>query len=377
MKVKTNAYLAGGYNRLRTNIAAHLVESEDLVNCPNWLTLEFRIAEDWFDARTVKLLSYRQELDLRHGMLLRRVSFEDTEGRRSTLRERRLISMSSLHLGALELALTADNWSAGVTVRSAIDGRVVNAGAKLYRKFNNRHLEPLAGEIFDEDSVCLLVRTCQSNIHVAQAARTRAFLDGQVLAVQRRVIEEPGYIGQELKIDVKQGETLLLEKLASFYTSRDQAISECVLEARKAIARVGRFDAVMADHVLAWRHLWHRFDVLIRPADPSFKLNVPMLLRLDMFHLLQAVSPNSIGLDIGVPARGWTGEAYQGHVFWDELFIFQFFNYRMPEITRSLLMYRYRGWARRAPPPWQPDTRGRCSPGRAEAMVRKRPRHST
>jgi trehalose/maltose hydrolase-like predicted phosphorylase len=71
-------------------------------------------------------------------------------------------------------------------------------------------------------------------------------------------------------------------------------------------------------------------------------MNVPMLLRLHMFHLLQAVSPNSIGLDIGVPARGWTGEAYQGHVFWDELFIFPFFNYRMPEITRSLLMYRYR-----------------------------------
>jgi beta-phosphoglucomutase family hydrolase len=276
-------YFAGGYNRLRTNIASRVVENEDLVNCPNWLALEFRIAEqEWFDVRTVELLSYRQELDLRHGMLLRSVSFEDAEGRRSTLKERRLISMAGMHLCALELALTADNWSAGVTVRSAIDGRVVNAGAKLYRKFNNKHLEPLAGEVVGEQSVCLLVRTCQSNIHVAQAARTRVFLDGQLLAVPRRVIEEPGYIGQELKIDVKQGGTLVLEKLASFYTSRDQAISECVLEARKAIARAGRFDAVMADHLLAWRHLWHSFDVQIRPADPGFKLNVPMLLRLDM-----------------------------------------------------------------------------------------------
>ena len=54
-------YLAGGYNRLRTNIASRVVESEDLVNCPNWLALEFRIAEqDWFDARTVKLLVYHQ-----------------------------------------------------------------------------------------------------------------------------------------------------------------------------------------------------------------------------------------------------------------------------------------------------------------------------
>ena len=221
-----------------------------------------------------------RELDLRNGMLLRSVSFEDAEGRRSTLKERRLISMGSMHLGALELALTADNWSASVTARSAIDGRVVNAGAKLYRKFNNKHLEPLAGEVVGLDSVCLQVRTCQSNIHVAQVARTRAFLDGQLLAFERRVVEEPGYIGQELKIDVKQGETLVLEKLASFYTSRDQAISECLLEARKAIARAGRFDAVMADHVLAWRHLWYRFDVQIQPADPGFKMNVPMLLRL-------------------------------------------------------------------------------------------------
>ncbi len=336
-------YLAGGYNRLRTDIAGRVVENEDLVNFPNWLALGFRIGEqDWFDARTANLLSYRQELDLRRGMLLRSISFEDNQGRRSTLEERRLVSMGSMHLGAMELTLTADNWSAGVTVRSAIDGRVVNAGAKLYRKFNNKHLEPPVSAVFGEDTLYLTVRTCQSNIHVAQVARTRAFLDGQLIQVRRRVIEEPGYIGQELKVDLKEGETLVLEKLASFYTSRDQAISECGLEARKEIVRAGRFDVVMADHVLAWEHLWHRFDVHIKPADSGFKLNVPMLLRLNMFHLLQAVSPNSIGLDIGVPARGWTGEAYQGHIFWDELFIFPFFNYRMPEITRSLLMYRYR-----------------------------------
>lgn len=336
-------YLAGGYNRLRTDIAGRVVENEDLVNFPNWLALEFRIADqDRFDVRTVTLLSYRQELDLRRGMLLRTLRFEDQQGRRSLLQERCLVSMDDMHLSALEMALTAENWSARVTVRSAIDGRVVNAGAKLYRKFNGKHLEPVAGEAVGEDGVCLLVRTNQSNIHVAQAARTRAFLDGRPVDVLRRTIKEPGYIGQELEIDVKQGQTLVLEKLASFYTSRDYAISECGLEARKAIGRAGRFETVMGDHVLACKHLWHRFDVQIQPADPGFKLNVSMLLRLNMFHLLQAVSPNSIGLDHGVPARGWTGEAYQGHVFWDELFIFPFFNQRMPEITRSLLMYRYR-----------------------------------
>jgi trehalose/maltose hydrolase-like predicted phosphorylase len=285
--------------------------------------------------------------------------------------------MGDMHLGALELALTADNWSACVTVRSAIDGRIVNTGAKLYRKFNNKHLEQLAGKVIGEDGVYLSVRTCQSNIHVAQVARTRAFIDEKLLEAQRLVIEEPGYIGQELTVDVKQGETLVLEKIVSLYTGRDRAISECGLEAQKLIARTGRFAAVLANHILAWKHLWRRFDVHIQPADHGFKLDVPMLLRLNMFHLLQAVSPNSIGLDMGVSARGWTGEAYQGHVFWDELFIFPFFNYRMPEITRSLLMYRYwrLGEARDAAA--APGTRERCSPGRVAAMARRRPRRST
>jgi beta-phosphoglucomutase family hydrolase len=361
-------YLAGGYNRLQTEIAGRVVENEDLVNLPNWLAVGVRLADaDWFDERHVTLLEYRQELDLRRGMLLRTVRFEE-QGRRSTLRERRLVSMHDMHLAALEVSVTPENWSGRVTIRTAIDGRIVNSGAHLYRKFNNIHLVPVTSEVTGPNTVCLLVRTSRSNIHVAQAARTEVILEGQRVEILRRSVEEPGYIAQELTVDVAQGQTLSVEKVVSFYTSRDHAIAEPAREARTTVARAGRFDDLMAAHVRAWKHLWRRFDVHIEPAQPG-KLNVLMLLRLNMFHLLQTVSPHSIGLDIGVPARGWTGEAYQGHVFWDELFIFPFFNHRMPEITRSLLLYRHRrlGEARAAARragyqgamfPWQSGSNG-------------------
>lgn len=337
------SYLAGGYNRLRTDVEGRCVENEDLVNFPNWLTIGLRLAEDdWFDERVVSILSYRQELDLSRGMLHRTISFEQGQGRRTTLTERRLVSMADMHLGAIELTLRADNWSGPVTIRSGIDGRVVNAGARLYERFNNQHLEPLSGEVIGNDGVHLLVRTLQSNMHMAQAARTRAFVQGELQSVARRTISEPGFIGQEFSVQLMQGETLSLEKVAAQYTSRDFAISECSLAARRAINGAERFAALMDSHVLAWKHLWDRFDVHLLPGTTPIELNAPMLLRLNMFHLLQAVSLNSIGLDIGVPARGWTGEAYQGHIFWDELFIFPTLNFRTPEITRSLLMYRYR-----------------------------------
>ncbi len=336
-------YIAGGYNRLQTDIAGHTIENEDLVNFPNWLVLRFRIVDPaWFDLSAVTILSYRQELDLRRGLLLRRMRVEDDKGRRTLVHEQRLVSMADMHLSAQDLTLTAENWSGAVTLRSAIDGRIVNGGAKLYRKFNNRHLEFLSAEVARGDAVCLLVRTSQSHLQVAQVIRTQMLLDGRMLDVPRTRIEEPGYSGQDMTLDIRQGETLRIEKLATLYTSRDQAISEPGLAARKASARAGRFDAVKADHMCAWEDIWRRFDVRIQPRGPGFKLDVPMLLRLNMFHLLQTVSLHSVGLDIGVPPRGWTGEAYQGHIFWDELFIFPFFNFRVPEITRSLLIYRYR-----------------------------------
>ncbi|MGI4902480.1 MAG: HAD-IA family hydrolase [Janthinobacterium lividum] len=336
-------YVAGGYNRLSTVLIGRTVENEDLVNFPNWLAIQLRIGTDaWFDLGTVEILSYGQELDLLRGMLFRSMTFRDTQGRTSTLKERRLVSMCEMHLSALELTLTAEDWSANVTVRSSIDGRVVNRGAVLYRQFNGKHLEPLSGAVISDDGIMLEVQTCQSHLHLAQATRTQVRVDSKLIDVPRRVIEEPGYFAQEMSIDVARGQTLALEKIATLYTSRDSAISECGLEARKSLVRAHGFHKLMADHTLIWKHLWQRFDVLVQPVNPDLPLNGSMLLRLNMFHLLQAVSPNSIGLDIGVPARGWTGEGYQGHIFWDELFIFPFFNYRLPEITRSLLMYRYR-----------------------------------
>ena len=55
-------YLAGCYNRLKTEINGHVIENEDLVNLPNWLLLTFRIGDGaWFHLKQVDILAYRQE----------------------------------------------------------------------------------------------------------------------------------------------------------------------------------------------------------------------------------------------------------------------------------------------------------------------------
>jgi alpha,alpha-trehalase len=114
----------------------------------------------------------------------------------------------------------------------------------------------------------------------------------------------------------------------ALYTSRDRAISESRLDARLAADAAG-FDELLTRHAGAWGSMWNRFDMQLDSANEWTE----MVLHLHMFHLLQTVSPHTLNLDVGVPARGWHGEAYRGHVFWDEMFIFPFLNFQRPVLV--------------------------------------------
>jgi len=359
-------YVTGCYNRLKTRVAGQTIENESLVNLPNWLPLKFRFRNgDWFDVEKVRLLEYRQELHIRQGLLSRLVRFIDEKGRRTRIFQRRFVSMANPHLAGLETTIAFENWSGPILIHSALDGQVTNSGVKRYRQLNSRHLAPVETESIGSEAICLQVETNQSHIRIAEAARTRLFRDGKQVRAEPKIIEEPDYIAQEFSVEMKEGKAITIEKVVTLYTSRDKAISESAIEACKEVERAPGFDELLERHILRWEHLWRRCRIAIKDDE-----RVAMVLHLHIFHLLQTVSPHTIGRDGGVPPRGLHGEAYRGHILWDELFIFPFLNLRIPDITRTLLLYRYRRlsearWAAKqagykgAMYPWQSGSDGR------------------
>jgi len=360
-------YVAGCYNRLVSQVAGRDVENEDLVNVPNWLPLTFRPeGGDWLDLRQVELLDSRQELDLRHGVLTRFLSFLDPQGRVTRVTQRRFVHMADHHVAGLETTIVPENWSGRLEVRSALDGRVTNSGVARYRLLDGRHLAPLETGDAGDDAIWLLVETRSSHVRIAQAARTRVLRDGEPVAAERRTVQEPGFVAHDLAVDVREGEPLTVEKVVTLFTSRARAVAEPGHAARTWVARVGGFEELLERHVAAWGGLWRRCRIGIDADDHD----VASTVNLHVFHLLQTVSGHTIDLDVGVPARGLHGEAYRGHIFWDELFVFPFLNLRFPEATRALLRYRHRRlpearWAARqagyqgAMYPWQSGSDGR------------------
>ncbi len=362
-------YLAGGYNRLSTEIAGRMIENEDLVNMPNWLVLRFRIdGGEWFSVKAVEMLDYVQELDLRRGVLQRQMRFRDAQGRVTRVSSRRIVGMHEPHLAGTETTYTAENWSGRIEFRSAVDGTVINAGVKRYASLKSQHLEPVETAQCGEDTVCLKVRTTQSRVEVALAARTQVLQQSRPLYPVRETTLESGFVAQTFAVALRAGESVTIEKIVALFTSRDRAISECGLEARDAVQRAPAFAAMIAAHVAAWDRLWRRFDIGIEQVGGNG--GTRMVLHLHILHLLQTTSWHTTDLDVGVPARGWHGEAYRGHIFWDELFIFPLLNFHVPEITRALLYYRYRrlnearaaaraSGHRGALYPWQSGSNGR------------------
>jgi trehalose 6-phosphate phosphatase len=331
-------YAAGVYNRLSSDVAGRHVENESLVNLPNWLCLRCRIDDGaWMGSAPAEILSQEVELNLERGVLIRKARLGDDRGRVIRVTQRRFVSMRDAHHAGLETTFVAENWSGTLQVESAIDGTVQNGGVDRYQSLKGQHLVVVDSGFDGADTVWVEAMTSQSHIRIAEAARTRLFQGGSPLEAEPERVDRDGYVGLRLTVEVEQGDEVTAEKVVALYLSRDAAISEPCEEARRHLGEGTGFEELLQRHLMSWRHLWGR---------ARFELGtdgrIAQAIHLNVFHLLQTVSNNTTGLDVGVPARGLHGEAYRGHVFWDELFILPFLSVRFPQIARALLLYRFR-----------------------------------
>ena len=246
-------YAHGVYNRESTVIAGRPVPNEDLVNLPRGLSLKVSIeGEEPFRLENVELLSYRHTYDVRYALLTRALRFRDRAGRETSLTSRRFVSMGRMHLAAIDWKLIPENWSGRVEIVSSVDGRVLNRGVARYQRLWGRHLDPEGPRLHAPDVISLKLRTRQSQIDVAVAARTRVYRNGEELMAARITHQMPDYIQQVLTLDVQRGEPVRVEKMVALYTSRDRAISEPLAAAGKSVERYPTFEEAFEGHAQVW-----------------------------------------------------------------------------------------------------------------------------
>lgn len=329
-------YIAGLYNRLVTPISGKDIENEDFVNAPNWLKINFKIEdENWFNPNETSTDSICRQLDLRNGLLTKTMVVTDHEGRRTKIKSFRLASMTNMHLAAIKYQITPLNYSGSVSFCSSLDGTHKNEGVKRYNSLNQQHLEPVE-QGGNGNTTFLKVKTTQSNIEIAEAARLNFRIGDVNKEIEYGISTDDGIVYTLIDHHAKENETIELEKIVSLHTSQNNK-KDIQTRALWDVENAASFDEILIDSEQSWREIWGKTDIRLEGDRKSQKL-----LRLHNYHLIVSASPNNVQLDASVTARGLHGEAYRGHIFWDELFILPFYDIHYPEVAKSLLMYRFR-----------------------------------
>lgn len=329
-------YIAGLYNRLITEISGKDIENEDFVNCPNWLPFTFKVETgNWLEVNETTLKSFKRSLDFRSGLLIRNIEVCDENGSETLIVSQRIASMADPHVAAMRYTIIPLNYSGNVTFKTGIDGTITNQGVERYKSLNQQHLKPVE-EFGNDDIDFVLVETTQSDIEIATACTYRFIENYRDTDFDFVTTTEPGKVSNEFTVMLNQGDIFTVDKIATIATSKpDDTFNpkEFVLE---KIANCGNFDDIEEASAAEWENIWNEIDIKIAGDRMSQKL-----LRLHLYHLIVSMSPHNRSIDASITARGLHGEAYRGHIFWDEVFVMPFYNLHLPETAKAMLMYRY------------------------------------
>lgn len=325
-------YIAGLYNQAESKIGSHDVINEDFVNAPNgqFITLKINNSE-YIHPNNLATLSLTRELDFKTGVMTSNWVVETIDGKQLLISSLKFANMANMSHYCIQYQVTPLNFSGEITVMTRLEGNTYNSGVERYRSLNSHHYHVLKLGT-DQHKAYLQAQTNQSKIGISLASSIKGdFFTSQdiVCTTSDSVIE------QIITFNAQQNSRYTFEKCVAIATSTAypdswQDIAQWELPA---------LQAQLAESIQAWQTLWNKADIVV-----SGDLMTQKLLRLHTYHLLSSASPFSNEknkLDVSVTARGLHGEAYRGHIFWDEIFILPFYIMHFPDTARQILLYRY------------------------------------
>lgn len=324
-------YLASLYNTAESEVSDRTITNEDFVNAPNLQKIYLVIDNEKIDIAQNTLLSFKRQLNLKTGLFTAFAEIETQTKKQLRIETQKIANMENSHHYSILYRFIPLNFTGEIEVISEADGSVYNYNVARYRSLTNKHLTIQTTEYFKSKAL-LIARTNQSDITVCQASQL--FSDDFSLETLKSEKTAEKVI-QKLTISAEKNRTYTLEKSV---TVAKYQMGEQTTTSNLALLSLPRFKEMYAESKEAWRKLWENAAITIDGDLMSQKM-----LNLHTYHLLVSAAPNAYeqSLDASITARGLHGEAYRGHIFWDELFILPFYILHFPKTAREILLYRY------------------------------------
>lgn len=320
-------YIAGLYDEATSNIDGNKITNEDFVNAPNLQRMFIKVGNEVVDLVHQEIINFTRHLDLKTGLFTSEATVKLRDGKRLKINSKRVANMAKVHEYSVQYAVTPINFSGELHFVSEARGDVYNYNVARYRDLNRQHLH-VTHQTVEDNTVTLTAQTLESHIDITQMAQL--FIPDELDNSEISASRDGENIMQELVFNATEGSTYTFDKTVWVTTSMTKDVPTPI--------ELPDFNKSYRQSKKAWQELWQKSHVAIAGDDYAQRL-----LNLNTFHVLVSASPNAYkeALGSGLTARGLHGEAYRGHVFWDELYILPFYVMHFPETARELLRYRY------------------------------------
>ena len=293
-----------------------------------------------------KLLNYDRRLNMKAGTLDREILWETPAGKQVLIRSRRLVSFTDRHVAAISYCVTLLNADAAVVIASemALPQSSASASAddpRLARAFADRVLHPRAA--YSKGCRIVLCHATEKS-RLTLACATESTLESP-FPHSCKTVHSPDFGQVAFTIEARSGQPVCLSKYMVYHTSQTATAEELCGRAEWTLDRVTAqgFDPLLSAQARYLDDFWRRSDVRIKDVREELTqrttVEIQQAIRFNLFHILQA-SARAEGT--GVPAKGLTGQSYEGHYFWDtEIYLLPFLTYTSPQIAKNLLTFRY------------------------------------
>jgi alpha,alpha-trehalose phosphorylase len=319
---------------------------QTMVSVPDATIIKLYVDDEPLFLPTARLLHYERVLDMRQGTLTREVVWETAAGKQVRVRSCRVVSFEHRHVLAMSFDVTLLNHHAPIVISSQVlnrqdaqleDERPAGnrSDPRLGRQFAHRVLHTQIADC-DDQRLSLGYQTATSRMTLGIVVDHRFDVDDHH-TLTSTADDDLGKV--VLTADAVAGRPVGLTKYVAYQTSRSVASSELVERCHRTLDRTVRdgFPALLDAQRANLDQFWSRADV--RVGADSNAVRIQQAVRWNLFQLGQA-SWRAEGA--GVPAKGLTGQAYEGHYFWDsEVYVLPFLAYTQPRIARNLLRFRH------------------------------------
>jgi alpha,alpha-trehalose phosphorylase len=310
-------------------------DGQAVVNVTDGKILRLLVEDEPFDVHRGILTRHERLLDLRTGVLERRVDWTSQAGDSVRVTSRRLVSFDLRSVAAIEYVVEAVDRPLRVALQSNLIANQPQAEASK----DPREAASIGPVLEQQWAGGHDLRSILAHSTRRTDLRVAAGMDHQIESAfaNTTLNQTEGDLGRvTISGRLEPGKPLKVVKFLAYHWSSQQSVEWLCdqVDASLEIATAEGFEALAEAQRRYLDAYWEVADVELDGDD-----EVQQGLRFALFQILQASARAETR---AIAAKGLTGNGYDGHAFWDsESFVLPALTYTRPDLVRDALIWRH------------------------------------